>query len=420
MTALNKFKQHSVLYVNTLFTIFSILFPLSSGIKFCWFAIWILTPIFMPTDKSFQCVIYMSLYMRVQNSVKLFSIIICLSIFIILIKELLILNKNKLLNKYFRIFLFYLILLIFPLFYSILLNNLINISFIYYLNMINLLFLFYLLKNKLNKQIILTYCYGIIISCILSLICYYAGLHYYPFQYGIRFCAFMPLCNSLGIYCIVGISLIYVLFINKQINYKLAISLITPISIIGVLTFSKTFFITFTLTFLLIFILYLNSSKNKKKVLTTSSLILLVFSPFILYYGLVMFNRFFGDKSYSNIIDIITTGRLEKWLIYLNPWPKSLISILFGLGLSFDYNTVFSSHSLYVGYISKMGIIGLVSILTFIYFIVFNKNTSNHKLKYLPIMIMFLVCIVEDISYNTFNFIPFILAISISRQNFNI
>ena len=88
MTALNKFKQHSVLYVNTLFTIFSILFPLSSGIKFCWFAIWILTPIFMPTDKSFQCVIYMSLYMRVQNSVKLFSIIICLSIFIILIKEL--------------------------------------------------------------------------------------------------------------------------------------------------------------------------------------------------------------------------------------------------------------------------------------------------------------------------------------------
>lgn len=416
LTFFNKFKQYQILYVNILFTLFCVLFPLATGIQFAWFAMWILIPIFMPTEKAFCCIVYMSLYMRVQNSVKLFSIILSLSIFIILIKELLILNKNKLLNKYLKIFLFYLILLIIPLFYSILVNKTINISFIYYLNMINLLFLFYLLKNKLNKQIILIYAYGIIVSCIISIISYCGNIHSNPFQFGERFCAFMPLCNSLSVSCSISISLIYVLFVNKKLNGKTSFSLISTLSLIGALTLSKNFFITLALILLVIFITQFKMCKHKKKFLLTLLLVLLVLSPFILYYGSVMFVRFFGDKSYSNIVDVITTGRLEKWLLYIKPWCKNIISIFMGLGLGYNYNTVYSSHSLYVGYMSKLGIVGLIIIIYFVYLVALRKSKSTLQLKLFPLLLILLICMVEDISYNTFNFIPFILALTLTKQ----
>jgi hypothetical protein len=145
---LKTLKAHKVLFLNILFTLFCITFPLSAGIKAAWFLMWFLIPLILPTNQSISCIVYMSLYMRVQPNVKLFSIIVCASVFIVLIKEILYLNKNKLLQKYFKIFTFYLFLLILPLFYSVFVNKSINISFIYYLNMINLLFLFYLIKNK--------------------------------------------------------------------------------------------------------------------------------------------------------------------------------------------------------------------------------------------------------------------------------
>ena len=123
-----------------------------------------------------------------------------------------------------------------------------------------------------------------------------------------------------------------------------------------------------------------------------------------------MLVRFFAHNEYSNLFDILTTGRLNKWLIYLKPWAKHFYSILFGLGLGYNYNTVYSSHSFYVGYLSKLGIVGVLVVLYFIYLIIFNKNDSNFKLKYLGVLLLLLIFCVEDLSYNTFNFIPFIIA----------
>ena len=77
-------------------------------------------------------------------------------------------------------------------------------------------------------------------------------------------------------------------------------------------------------------------------------------SPFLIYYLLMMFDRFFVNDEYSNIIDIVTTGRLEKWKIYLTPWYQNFKSIVLGLGLSYNFNTKFSSHSFYFGYLSKI------------------------------------------------------------------
>ena len=140
----------------------------------------------------------------------------------------------------------------------------------------------------------------------------------------------------------------------------------------------------------------------------------MVLSPFMVYYGMIMFKRFFIDAVYSNVIDTLTTGRLDKWLIYLKPWSKHFYSVLFGLGLGFDFCTPYSSHSWYVGYLAKLGVVGLVALIGFIYLIAFNKNKSNLKFKYLPIIIVVLICFAEDLTFNTFNFVPFILPLVIS------
>lgn len=404
----SKYKQ--IVYVNILFTIFCILFNLSAGIKFAWFSMWILVPLLLHPTNAFACLICMSMYMRVQPSVKLFSILIYFSFFIILIKELIILNKNKSLNKYYKMLLFYLILVILPLFYSILIKNNFNISIIYYLNMINLLFLFYLLKNKLNYNILLVFVYGIITSSILSLICFAGGLHYSPFIAGNRFSAFMPLCNTLGACCVICISALYVMLVNKKTSRKHALILICVLSLIGTTTLSKNFFVTFCLALLIILIREFRNTQKKQKFITILLVSILALSPFILHYGVVMFERFFADTSYSNIVDTVSTGRLEKWKLYLAPWSKHWYSIIFGLGIGFDYSTPYSSHSIYVGYLSKLGIVGLATVAMFIKLIISN-NGNKCKLKYFPIIILLTICIAEDLSFNTFNFVPFIIGL---------
>lgn len=408
---LNKFKQNQVLYVNVLFTFFCLMFSLSAGVKVAWLSMWLIVPLCMSTTNAFSCLIYMSLYMRVLPNLKLFATIIFISFFIILIKKIFYLNKNKLLNKYLKMLLFYTMLIIFPLFYSIIFNKTINIALIYYFNMINLLFLFYLLKNELNFKIILIYCYGILISSLLALLTYYGGLYKYAFDAGNRFCAFAPLCNTLGASCIIGINAVYVLFVNKKINGKLATFLMSILTLIGVGTLSKNFLITLVISLCVIFTSQLKRSNNKKRFLSVCLITTLAISPFVLYYGGIMMDRFFADKSYSNIVDTITTGRLDKWLIYLRPWSKYLYSIIFGLGICFDYNTPWSSHSLYVGYLSRLGIVGIVVLGVFIYSIIFKNQTSKLSLRYLPIIIVAIICLAEDMSHNTFNFVPFIMAL---------
>lgn len=406
---LSKLKQHPVLFVCSIFTIISAMFWMSSGIRVAWFMIWLLVPLILSTDKAFSCLIYMSLYMRVVINIKLFSIIICLSFLIVLIKEIKYLNKNKLLSKYLKILIIYAILLIIPLFYSVFMQKMPNIQFIYYLNMLNLLILIYLLKNKINFNLILIYSYGIIISSILAIVLYIGGLSWFPFDAGNRFCAFMQVCNTLGVACNICINVLYVMLVNNKISQRYGFGLMGILSVIGISTLSKNFLIIFTITLVVIFIDQFRKSKNKAKFIKYIIAVFVVLSPILLYYGVIMFDRFFGDKSYTNIIDTITTGRLDKWLIYLKPWYKKWYYIIFGLGLCHNYNTEYSSHSFYVGYISRLGIVGLLAIIGFVIFIV-RQNSNKLKFKYLPLIIIAVICLAEDISYNTFNFIPMVIA----------
>ena len=409
---ISRIKQHPVLIVNMIFTFFCATFPLSFTFKILLYASWILVPLLFPTQTSLPCIVYMSLYMQIIRYIEIFAILVCIAFCIILIKQIIFLNKNKLINKYFKILIYYSSLLIIPLFYSIFINNGINIYFIYYLNMINILLLIYLNKDILNKDLILMYVFGIFTSSALSLILYLAGLHYFPFYGGTRFTAFLPLCNTLGAVCAICIVLLYKLICNKCLKPRSGFVMIGALSIIGIITFSKTFFIVFCISLFVIMCNTFKQSKNKKRLLIIYIISIFALSPAILYYGMTMFNRFFVQHDYyKNILNIITTGRLDIWNIYLTPWLKSIRSVLLGVGISYKYPTVYSSHSLYIGYLSRLGIFGFVMLGYFVYLIIQNQINVKEKFKYLPLIILMLICFAEDISYNTFYFIPFILSV---------
>ncbi len=406
-----KFKQHPVMFMNALFTFFCAINPLSSGAKTIWLLSWFAVPLALPTRVAFPCIMYMSLYMQLVNVIELFTILVCLSFTIILIKQIIYLNKNKLLNKYSKILFYYLLLLVIPLFYSIFINNKLSVQFIYYLNMINILLLIYLNKNLLNKQLILMYSYGIIVSSSLSILLYFAGLHYFPFYGGARFTAYLPLCNTLGAVCVLCIALIYMLIANNKIRLRQGVALISLLSLIGMITFSKNFFITYVIVMLVILFNTFKGSKHKKRLIVFSLMTMLLLSPVVLIYLIKMFDRFFVEHNYyANIIDTLTTGRLDKWIIYLTPFVSSIPSILFGVGICYKYPTMYSSHSIYVGYLSRMGIWGFILLSCFVYLIIRNQIKHKAKFKYLPLIILAIICCAEDISFNTFYFIPFILA----------
>ncbi|MBQ3502579.1 MAG: hypothetical protein IJA72_02840, partial [Clostridia bacterium] len=63
------------------------------------------------------------------------------------------------------------------------------------------------------------------------------------------------------------------------------------------------------------------------------------------------------------------------------------------------------------GYLSRLGIFGFVMLGYFVYLIIQNQINVKEKFKYLPLIILMLICFAEDISYNTFYFIPFILSV---------
>lgn len=418
-TAIQQFNKHKVLYLNIIFTLVSLFMPLAFGFKIIWYSLWILIPIFTSCHVGTNCLIYMSLYMRTMHNVQLFSLLIFISSTIILFKQIFNLYKNNKIINYLKIFLFYLVLIVFTLFYSILINNIVLIYYVYYLNMINLFFIFYLIKNELNSKIIIDYSYSIIVSCVLSIVAYCAGLYQFAFYGGLRFQAFMPLCNTLGVNCIICICALYVLTVNNLISKKHSYCLIAVLAMIGIATLSKSFLISACITGAVIVVREFAASRNKKRFIKYGIFALTASSPILIHYGLIMWARLFEQASSTSLIESITTGRVDKWWIYLKPYIKSGWKILFGLGFGFDFNTIYSSHSFYVGYLCKMGVVGLIALIVFTIKILYAYKPQL-KLYCFPIITIALVGIVEDLSYNTFNFIPVIIAsVTFYLQNKN-
>ena len=104
----------------------------------------------------------------------------------------------------------------------------------------------YLLENICIKQIIQVLAIGLVVSTIMSLISYVCGMYIeLPFAYdditGIRFQAYFANINALAMYCSLCQTSILALMLLKKLNAKKYVVMLVTVTIIGLLTFSKTF-----------------------------------------------------------------------------------------------------------------------------------------------------------------------------------
>lgn len=415
-----KVKHHKLLTVNVIFTTLSLFFNLTLGFKVLWFAFFLLVPLLLNEEDGFSCLLYFSMFSRIV-SIKMFAVLICVYSFAFVLKSIVLRLKE---SKDLKIILYYFLCVILMLFYNLIVNKTFSIQFIYYLNFLNLIIIFAFIKQKFNKEMVLFYGYGLILVAVLSVFGYLLDFTKIPFAYEkelnlLRFTSLMPVHNGLGICCVIEILLLFNLVYKEKLPKYKTFLLIILLTIIGVLTFSKTFFLTIILATIYMIICLFIKSKNKKKFIFSLLGICLILSPIILIYFSTILTRFTAFFRDSGILDMLTNGRYGFWKLYLKPFTKNILTILFGVGVCYNFNTEYSSHSMYVSLISRLGIIGALLIVGFI--VVSIKHKQNKKfnfMNYFPLMLMLLIFVVEDISFNTHNTIPFILSMFLLNYHY--
>lgn len=222
------------------------------------------------------------------------------------------------------------------------------------------------MKKEFDVPRIMTYLFvGLVLSCAISPICFVLPHYSYKCLASERFSAFIFHPNYVYMMSLILLTYFMYLFLNDRIKMLTFLSLYAILTIIILLTFSKTGFfmlILFSFVFLILFI-----RKDKKRGLQLT----LILCALALIIGAVahkvvfeIIHRLFMYD--DDVLNSITTGRIDIWKEYFSSWSESVFSILFGQGLFAKQvfipvqNRTRASHNLYVFLLWRFGIVGCV------------------------------------------------------------
>ena len=264
----------------------------------------------------------------------------------------------------------------------------------------------YLLRDEIKlDSIVLSLVRLLAISCIVAITVDKLGIinHkvFYKDIFAIqRFYAWLPNVNSLSIWCIGLLSQLIFLFFAKKIGYFNFYFYALVVSIIGVLTISKTFFILCPLL-IMCYLIY-TIKKNWKLGLVQIAILVVIVIVVILHsqkFISVLEARFLR-YGFNNLFDKLTTGRRRYWVNGLNAWAKSFKNTMFGLGGTFDYNL----HNSFVEVLVRYGLVGLGCLITFVvYFVsIARKNAAKKFISFIPLLVVLLNMLVEEFSSGQF------------------
>ena len=208
------------------------------------------------------------------------------------------------------------------------------------------------------------------------------------------------------------------LFLTKKLDFKKWMWLLPLVTLIGLLTFSKSFMLITAVTYFIFVVLAFIKSNNKKTYLVwliigvvVVGILAIVFKE---YFEKMMIRFFNGDKSSANL-NTITTGRLAIWELYIDKCFNSPLHALFGYGITVDSACKYTPHNLYLSMLYRFGIVGILCIIAlFVY--VFRKCGLNKNLyNYIPLGILLTNCIFEDITSGLFTCLPLLIAFCFVR-----
>lgn len=273
-----------------------------------------------------------------------------------------------------------------------------------YIFLISFILIFFLWDRINLKKFAKIFCLGIVSSCVLALAGHYSGLINYNrlFMYDtadvMRFSGIFAHPNSLARFCLLGISLLFVLWLKEKkdlMNYTLMFVL----AIFGAMTYSKTYMLALFGLLVFFFFYYLYHSIHKKQFLLSTVVVifaLVCVALLKLDYIKDLVGRFSAYYEHFSIKSI-TTGRDEIWKLFIDDQMSSLKYILWGKSFMGPLPWSTGAHSTYLALFYEYGVVGCIVLAIFV-LCMFSSliNVRFRKIRLLPLFLVLLTGIIGD------------------------
>lgn len=271
--------------------------------------------------------------------------------------------------------------------------------------------------HNIKEKILDAFLFGVVVHIIFSIffVVFKIGNFQDFIMFDDRFAGFTDNPNSLQMAVSISIFIILHLWFDKKINLLLFINASIIFILVGMLTYSKTFFIGLIIWLFMLFVVTIYRTNCSKRVLASSILLvsvvlLLLFNEYISH----MLERFFNYNNAESVLDAITTGRWSLWKECFDEWKCSIVNILFGCGIS---DPIFNTyrHSTFVILLTKYGLLGCLLLL--VYFGLLCKRMggiSKNLFSNFAILVgSFIISLVESIIFTSTIYILLIMLITL-------
>lgn len=214
----------------------------------------------------------------------------------------------------------------------------------------------------------------------------------------------------------------FALVVNKKSN-MLDYLFIVALSVLGIMSLSQSFIIIYIL--LIIFLLFSYAKQNVVGLLKGVFFIMVIFLGIYFLVEKETIEAFLsriniGNNLSSDLSDI-TTGRSDRWFIYLEYIVSNINVFLFGEGLGGNNYASISPHNYFIEIFYYLGILG-----SFLYLIVlkviFPSHKPNFKRKlanYLPFIVLLIRSMAISLLVQESLIFYFIIIMIVMNTNFN-
>lgn len=226
-----------------------------------------------------------------------------------------------------------------------------------------------------------------------------------------RFMALMNHEVTLAVWVVVLIACNITRYFKKNIGFIPFLFEEAVLIIVGLTTKSKTFLVLFAIM-LCLYIVKTFINNKKSGLIQTAVIVVGIVVLCAIFNKKVaeIVSRFTAYCEGSDILDVISTGRLTIWKMNLKTWTNDVFSILFGLGASYVY-PVAHAHSSYLDFLFRYGVVGIIPLVVGLIY-VFKKISKKPVYKienFIPLLVVLMMMFIEN--FNGENAILIVIAV---------
>lgn len=202
--------------------------------------------------------------------------------------------------------------------------------------------------------------------------------------------------NYFNIEILMILSGLVILADRKKIKLSIAFPLIVTLFFIGMLTYSKSYFISLIIMLLLYFVI----KKSFKKSIGIIFIFLLGVIIILVLDGDSVFRTLIERFSDSSDFNQFTSSRYIIWKDYIEQITSTYSKFLFGNGIGIGYLSGESSHNTVIQIFYNIGFLGLLIVSIYLLSMLENECQYTDYLSYLPIIMLILSTVTLDYLFN--------------------